>query len=280
MKKTITTKQGIFTDSQKRQIPFSSWIPAKTNTQLLMVHGFSEHMRYYNSAAEELCKQNIAVHMMDLPGHGMAEGIRGHIDDFQEYVDNLDLLFEENPNFLKTKPTFLLGHSLGALIAAHYCLQGGHSIKGLVLTSPLTGFPLPSSIYVKLLAFYFARNGGNQPYPKPASVKNLSRSPRMWDTYYRDPFRVRVITPNLYLAMAHQCQQLQKKASSLSIPLLMFLSKKDSVVSVDQAHRFFEQVGSVDKTMVVFSQAMHELFQEQEKDQVVNKLLSWMKQRN
>ncbi|MBU3918099.1 lysophospholipase [bacterium] len=280
MKKTKNRIQGSLVGSQNRKIPISSWIPSKTKTQLLIVHGFSEHMGYYYSVAEELCEHNIAVHIMDLPGHGLAEGIRGHIDDFQEYIDNLNLLFEENPNFLKTKPTFLLGHSLGALIAAHYCLQGGYRIKGLALTSPLTGFPLPGSVYIKLLALYCARNHRNQPYPKPAGVKSLSRNHEMWDTYYRDPLRVRTITPNLYLTMAARCQLLQKKASSMKIPLLMFLSKKDSVISVDSAHRFFEQAGSVDKTLVVFSQAMHELFQEQEKDQVIDKLLSWMKDRN
>ncbi len=279
MAKKITGKEGILIDKQGRKIPFCSWMPSKTLVQLVLIHGFSEHMRYYFSAAENLCAKGIAVHMMDLPGHGAAEGIRGHIDDFQEYVDNIDLILNENPNFLKTKPVYLLGHSLGALISVHYCFQKRFDFKGLILCSPLTGFQMPGSIPVIMMAHLLSRKKPDHPYPKPTGVKDLCRNPKQWKVYFSDPYRVRTITPSLYLSMESKTHSLQDNAATLQLPLLVFSSVKDTIVSPDAVRRFLGNVGSADKTAVFFTEAMHELFQEEEKDQMLDKIHAWIMER-
>lgn len=272
-------KEEILIDKRKRRIPVCSWLPAKSESQLVIVHGFSEHMWYYQTVAKQLSETGMAVHMMDLPGHGMAEGIRGHIDRFGEYLDNLEMLTSENPHYLKTKPTFLLGHSLGGLIAAHYCLRRKHSFKGLILTSPLAGLHKPGSLPVYLLARLMAKNHRNEPYPKPIGVRALSRNPEQWPIYYSDPCRGRLITPNLFLLMNTMSKRLQDYAPHLHIPLLMFITDKDRVVSPDAGRKFFRKVGSEDKSLVVFSDAMHELFQEEECAQILDIMQGWIGER-
>ncbi len=245
----------------------------------MLVHGFSEHMWYYQPMAKNLSEKGIAVHMMDLPGHGMAEGIRGHIDKFDEYLDNINLLMIENPHFLKTKPVFLLGHSLGGLIAAQYCLQRKHKFSGLMLTSPLTGLSPLSSLPLFALMRFLAKKHRNEPFPKTNGVKSLSRNPEQWLVYRSDPCRGRMVSPNLYLIMVSMAKKLQLFAPSLKLPLLMFISEKDRVVSPTAGQRFFENVGSRDKSLVVFAEAMHELFQEVESEQVLESIFTWIKDR-
>ncbi|MCP4752267.1 MAG: alpha/beta hydrolase [Proteobacteria bacterium] len=271
--------ERILIDGRNRRIPICSFIPRKTDMQLVLVHGFSEHMRRYYSSAEELCGNGVAVHLMDLPGHGLSDGPRGHIDDFQEYVDNVDLLFTSNPGFLKTKPTFLLGHSLGGLIAAHYCLQKQPDLRGLILSSPLTGFSPVGSLPFYLLARLIARKNPARLYPNPSVVGNLTRNPAKWDEYNSDPYRLRSISPNLYLTMNTQLKRLQIHAADLELPLLVFYTLKDRVVSPQAIKRFYSSTSSEDKTLVTFTQAMHELFQERERKEIAEKLLAWMKQR-
>ena len=272
-------KQDILKDLKGRQIPICSWLPTRSICQLVVVHGFSEHMIYYQAMAQWLSQNGVAVHMMDLPGHGMSGGMRGHIDDFREYLDNVDLLIQSNPYCLRTKPTFLLGHSLGGLIAVHYCLRKKNNLKGLLLSSPLSGFPAPSSWIHLALVRFLSREHLNEPFPKPAGVKSLSRNPDQWKVYQSDPCRGRLITPKLYLAMAQKTEELQLAAPALTLPLLAFISAKDSVVCPDATQQFFKAVGSKDKSLVVFAEAMHELFQEEESEQLLQKSLSWMKAR-
>ncbi|MCG8339328.1 MAG: lysophospholipase [Proteobacteria bacterium] len=274
-----TRKDKVLIDKQNRRIPICSWLPNKTSCQLVVVHGFSEHMWYYHDVAKTLSESGVAVHMMDLPGHGMAEGIRGHIDRFDEYLDNVDLLWKDNPFYLKTKPTFILGHSLGGLISAQYVLRRTHTFQGLILTSPLTGFGAISSLPATLLASLLAKNHRNDPIPKPAGVKALSRNPNQWPVYLSDPCRGRMITPNLYLLMLSMSGKLQEYASSIKLPILMFVSEKDKVVDPYAGQRFFGNVGSSDKKLIVFSEAMHELFQEVECGQILETMQVWINDR-
>ena len=274
-----TVKEEIFVDQKKRQIPMNSWLPAKSKAQLIVLHGFSQHMGYYQTLAKRLNDEGIAVHMMDLPGHGKAGGIRGHIGHFNEYLDTVDLLLNQNPHILKTKPKFLFGHSLGGLIAFNYCLQRKHTFKGVIATSPLTGFPPLGSLPILLLVKFLARKQRNIPFPKPAGVKTLSRNPKMWTRYYSDPYRGRLITPNLYLVMDAKAKKLHESAAAFRLPLLMFIASQDKVVSPEACQRFFGNVSSTDKSLVVFSQAMHELLQEEESTQILETMTSWIEER-
>ncbi len=274
-----TRKDKVLIDKQNRRIPICSWLPGKTSCQVVLVHGFSEHMWYYHEMARTLSESGIAVHMMDLPGHGMAEGIRGHIDRFGEYLDNVDLLWKDNPNYLKTKPAIILGHSLGGLISAQYVLRRTHNFQGMMLTSPLTGFDVIGSLPVNLAVRLLAKNHRNDPIPKPTGVKALSRNPDQWPVYLSDPCRGRMITPNLYLLMLSMTEKLQEHASSIKLPLLMFISEKDKVVDPHAGQRFFRNLGSSDKTLVVFSEAMHELFQEAECGQILETMQKWINDR-
>lgn len=274
----LQKKQETIKDKKGRAISICSWLPPKTICQLVLVHGFSEHIEYYQQMAKTLCDQGFAIHMMDLPGHGMSGGIRGHIGRFSEYTENVELLLTANPFYLKTKPTFLLGHSLGGLISCHYCLEKVHPFKGLILSSPLTGFSA-GSFPTYLLFRMLAKNHGNEPFPKPAGVKSLSRNPKKWRLYQSDPCRGRLITPNLYLTLFDSTKKLQMEAAGLTLPLLMFISAKDSVVCPEASQAFYRSVNSKDKSLIVFAEAMHELFQERESAQVIGKMKSWMMDR-
>lgn len=269
-------KEVVLIDGANRQIPCQVWLPQKSKAQLVIIHGFSEHMQYYQAVAQAFCDRGIAVQMMDLPGHGMAEGTRGHIDRFDEYLDNVNLLRTANPHYLKTKPTFILGHSLGGLISALYCLRREHTFKGLILTSPLTGFEPLASLPIRAFFRFLAKYHRNIPIPKPVGVKALSRNPQQWTVYYSDPCRGRLISPHLYEIMHTQAEDLQTRAASLELPVLMFLAKKDTVVSPQAGQRFFANLASPDKSLVFFTEAMHELFQEVEWSQIVAAVHGWM----
>ena len=265
-------------DHKSRKIPFCSWIPASPESQIILVHGYSEHLRYYRSFAKKCCQKRIAVHTMDLPGHGTAEGTRGHIEDFQDYIDNVDLLFKSNPNFQKV-PTYLFGHSLGGLIASYYCIWYKPQINGLIFTSPLFGFPV-STLPAIYLAKIVIKRYADTLFPKPCLVHRLTRNIDNRPMYRNDPYRVFCISPKLLLLMHEYGGKIQDRAADLQTPVLLFMSGKDRVVSLPAIRKFFMKCGTKDKTLVAFSEAMHELIQEEENIQILNKMASWIAERN
>jgi len=274
-----TFNEGTLTSKGNIAIAYSSFIPSKTTAQLLIVHGFSEHMRCYFEAAEELREKGVAVHIMDLPGHGLSGGPRGHIDDFQEFLDIVDLMLLGNPHFLKTKPTFIMGHSLGGLIATLYCLRKRPKIQGVILTSPLMGFPMVRSLPVWLLTRFLRVKKPAFQIPKPRNVAALCRNPDKWSQYASDPYRLQTITPNLYQSMVAETKNLRNKIHHFKLPLLVFYSAIDQVISPEAIQSFHAHAGSDDKTLIAFTEAMHELMQEEEKPLIIEKMLSWMNDR-
>ena len=272
-------QEGFLIDNQHRKISFCSWIPQKTRLQIVLVHGLSEHRRRYDRLAEELCENSIAVHLADLPGHGLSEGIRGHIDYFGDYVDHLDWFIKSNPNIMKTKPLFLMGHSMGGLIASQYCMRYSGDCKGLILSAPLTGFSLYPSLFLYATAQILAKKSPTRQLPKGFDISALCRDRFKLDEYRCDPLRLHVISPRLFVQMYDEARNLMNEANSLQIPILLFSATKDRVISSSKNFSFFSRVGSEDKTFVVFTEAMHEIVQEKEAEQLLSKLTSWLKDR-
>ena len=74
------------------------WVPGKETVGeskppravIILAHGFTEHSKKYGELATYLVAKGFAVHAIDHLGHGMSEGERYYVEDFQDYVDDLE----------------------------------------------------------------------------------------------------------------------------------------------------------------------------------------------
>ncbi len=99
------------------------WLPSgEPRGEVLLVHGFIEHGGRYAPTAEALARRGYAISVTDLRGHGKSGGPRCWIPSFDEYVDDLDTCFDRVVRRATGKPVFVLGHSLGGLIAVLWCI--------------------------------------------------------------------------------------------------------------------------------------------------------------
>ena len=114
------------------------WLPgSEPRAEVLVVHGLIEHGGRYAPTAEALARRGYAVSAMDLRGHGRSQGPRCWIRTFDDYLDDLDAFFDRVVRGSEGKPVFLLGHSLGGLIAAWWCIRRQPKLSGLVLSGPV-----------------------------------------------------------------------------------------------------------------------------------------------
>ena len=88
-----------------------------------IVHGVGEHSGRYDRLVEHLTSAGFHVHAFDLRGHGRSEGLRVHVNRWQDYRQDvaqyLKLVVEQTGGY----PVFLYGHSLGVLIVLDYLIQ-------------------------------------------------------------------------------------------------------------------------------------------------------------
>ena len=165
---------------------------------------------------------------------------------------------------------------MGGLIAKQYCLRNQSEMAGLLLCAPFAGLSMMKrSIYNQIARLLSLRDSELLVY-KGVNPPSLTRNPAKWRNYRKDIYRVRWISPKFVLELMREGHKIQQKASFLTLPVILFLGKKDRVISVEQTEKFFFNLGSKDKNIVVFTDALHELFQEVECDQVVQRVARWI----
>ena len=104
-------------------------IQATPRAQIAIVHGYGEHIARYDHVGRALAERDFSVRGIDWRGHGQSGGMRGFIERFEEYLEDLDALLARTRQ--SGTPTFLLAHSMGGLAAARYLLEKPGAVDGV-----------------------------------------------------------------------------------------------------------------------------------------------------
>ena len=103
---------------------------------VILVHGLGEHIQRYKNWAGLFNERMIGFAGVDLPGHGRSDGKRGHIKNFTQTDEMIDILLNECKMTFPGIPLFLYGHSLGGGIVLDYLIRMNPKIRGAIVTSP------------------------------------------------------------------------------------------------------------------------------------------------
>lgn len=119
-KNSDTSGEGRKNTFAKERIYQKEWTVADPKAAIVLLHGQGEHIGRYEYVAASFNARGYDVYSGDLPGHGQSGGIKGHIDRFDDYVALAASWIEDVHRRSPELPLFLLGHSVGGLIAARY----------------------------------------------------------------------------------------------------------------------------------------------------------------
>src|SRR6516162_11837721 len=120
-----------FTDSGERvegasglRIFFRSLRPkAKPRAVVIIVPGFNAHSGYYTWVAEQFVATGLAVYAVDLRGRGNSDGERFYVENFEDYVRDVEAVVKVAKSQEPNLPFFLLGHSAGGVVSCLYALD-------------------------------------------------------------------------------------------------------------------------------------------------------------
>jgi len=120
------------------------WQAATTDVVLLGIHGGMSHAGDYETVGCYFREHGVTTISFDLYGHGRNKLI--DIPSFDVFIEDvvrmLDWLRAKYPQV----PLFIVGHSMGALIASHLVLTNKllqHAVSGVVLSSPYYANAIP-----------------------------------------------------------------------------------------------------------------------------------------
>lgn len=253
------------------------YIANHPKASVLLIHGLHEHCERYKEFGELLSNNGINVYTFDLRGHGKSEGEKHYISSVDEYVEDVNQIFAEIP---KDVPLFLAGHSMGGLIAVNFLLVNkGEGINGLVLSGAalkpgkdITPF---KAKLVRFIAGFF-------PKLKTVPVKPelVSRDKNEVNKYKNDPLiPLYGAKAGLGVALLNSMEKIKGRFSEITIPTLVMHGAEDQLTDPDGSKIFSSEAGSKDKTLQIWEGCYHEIFNEINKEEILNYTLKWIQNR-
>lgn len=255
------------------------WEATTPRADVALAHGLSEHSGRYAHVADFLTADDFNVHAIDHRGHGRSGGRRGHIDEFEDYLRDMDVFVAAVQDRAEGRPVFLIGHSMGGLISTLFVISRDSSINGLILSGPAfaLGNNIPASVSVA--ARFLGRVMPGCPIPGGNS-RLVSRDKQVCANYASDPLvhhgPYRAGFARILLdAQAHVAHRLEE----VEVPVLALHGTDDKLASADGSRKLIERARSADKSLKLYDGLYHEIFNEPEKREVFADVTSWMAKR-
>ena len=108
--------------------------PGKPNGKtVVLLHGKNFNGAYWKTTVEALAKEGYRVIVPDQIGFGKSSKPIGYQFTFQQLAQNTKAVLDE----LKIDKIYLLGHSMGGMIATRFTLMYPETVEKLILENPL-----------------------------------------------------------------------------------------------------------------------------------------------
>ena len=261
--------------SDNTNIHKREWLIAVEKAHLLLVHGYAEHSGRYDHFARFLNTKGISVTAYDQRGYGKSDGLKGYVDRFSTYVNDLKQIREQ----VKT-PVFIMGHSMGGLVAAHYVTaKMGDDIKGLISASAALELDPNLSPILQALAPILGFLFPKLPTEK-LDKTYLTRDPKVLEDYMNDPL--------MYLGgtrartgaeMLKAIKEIRLSFHKVDLPLLAIHGGGDKLTMPGGTKKLYADASSSDKSLKIYPDLYHELIHEPEKDKIMDDIASWIIER-
>lgn len=257
-----------------------------------VMHGMADHMERYDEFNTWLALNDIFVITHNHRGHGENAEILGHFNDFNDLIKDALEVRRSVPAGLKT---FILGHSMGSVVARRLLEKGvyhggiiigtgnkakiGDAVSSIFLRSIAKVSPEKRSSWIKGMAF--------GPYDKKFSgkIENrwLSLDNENVRRYNEDSFAGHLMSNRAFsetmkhirLSMKHE--NLQKYHPK--IPILLIGGKQDPFSNMGKDIRKLSKIlirYTESVTVQLYEDSRHEVLNERNRIQVYNKLLEWV----
>lgn len=244
---------------------------------VLLSHGYGEHLGRYAHVIEALVGGGYAVAGLDHRGHGESAGRRTGVTRFDDYVEDLHLLVEWVRDRYPVLPRFMLGHSMGGLIATRYALRHQADLAGLILSGAALQIGDNVSPLLKRVGGLIAAVAPHLPVVPSRGSGILSSDPQVERRFAADPLcyqgRLRARTGHQMLLASLDARA---RAETLTLPLLVMHGADDTLTNPTGSQFLHDHACSADKTLKLWPGLRHEIFNEPQRDDVIAFMLTWI----
>ncbi|MFX1408706.1 MAG: alpha/beta hydrolase, partial [Promethearchaeota archaeon] len=223
--------EGNFKGDKDLTIYYQAWIPEHLKAVIQVVHGFAEHSGRYMNIINKLIPLGYAIYATDHRGHGKSEGKRNYVDSFNQYIEDEKLLCDLIKNKYPKLPIFMLGHSMGSMIALIFTERFESLLNGLILSGTGTGAGESISKSLKFVVKILAKIAPKKYINPGLEADKLSHDPEVVQAYENDPLvNADKITIRLGWELMKSFENVESITNNLTLPLLIQCGAEDSLI--------------------------------------------------
>lgn len=259
-------------------IATKSWKPSGSpRAVMILIHGFNAHSGYMTWPGEQFAAAGLASYALDLRGRGKSEGERFYVENFSDYLADVDTLVStaraENPGL----PIYVLGHSAGGVIASSYVFEHQDEVAGLVCESFAFDVGLPHLVQLALQGVSHLA-----PHLHVFSLNNadFSRNPDAVAAMNNDPLIAKESQPaETASEMLKAAERLKENMPAFKVPVFIIHGTADKATRPAGSQYFYDNAGSADKTLKLYEGHYHDLLADLDKEKVMADIQSWIDER-
>ena len=232
---------------------------------VLPCHGYGEHMGRYDHVAARFNADGAAVYGQDHRGHGLSGGERVLMTDAESLVEDFHALSDVVRREYPDVPLVLVGHSMGGMLAARYVQKHGDELVCAVLSAPV----ISGGLVRALLSL-------DELPTDPLDATALSRDPAVGEAYVADPLVYHGSWKRRTLEAWDRLITDIAGGGRFTIPVLWMHGTADPLVNVEETAATWEELKGPGAASRLYVGARHEIFNETNKDEVLNDAVAWV----
>ncbi|MDF2557491.1 MAG: phospholipase [Bacillales bacterium] len=237
---------------------------------IVIIHGAMEHHGRYKWLAQKWNEAGYHVIMGDLPGQGLTERSNlGHIQSFVQYLTEVkSWIFEAYSYEL---PVFLLGHSMGGLIAIRLLEEGTYNLAGVILSSPCLNLVHKPNAVLNTVSYVLNLFKPKLRMDSGVSPSLATRNKEVIDADAGDTLYVKKVSVRWFreLVSAMRAAFLRNE-NFQDLPLLVMQGGDDRIVDKHAVKKWFHFCPAHEKHYKEWPNFYHEIFNEPEREEVFN----------
>ncbi|MCK5815465.1 MAG: alpha/beta fold hydrolase [Flavobacteriaceae bacterium] len=267
--------------------------PEKDNAAIFISAGRTEAAIKYKELIYDLYNRGYSIYIHDHRGQGLsgrmvADTDMGYIDEFQYYIDDMKVFYDNISKTTKHKSFYLLAHSMGGAIGMTYLEQYPNDFNAAAFSSPMLGFDFPNCAVVGLLSGdtpKYAIGQGKYNDDEVAFKENTLtgseiRYNRMNAAFSKEPkAKLGGATYQWVLKSCQQFDYINENIKNIKTPFILFSSENEQIINTNDHQKFVEKAQELGKECKAYTveNAQHELLIEKDVQRIktINEILKY-----
>ena len=267
---------------------------------IYIIHGMCEHKERYYDFMSFLASKGYCSLICDLRGHGYNESKSnlGYFGSKDALINDTAEVINYIKHNYKDKKIIVFAHSMGTLVARNYIQNNDKNISKLILCGPPTknNLVLEGSLISKVIRLIKGDHYRSKliqgisigSYNKGFDRKNdwISRNADVVEKYNSDEYCGFTFTTDGFEALFYMLNNAYKKKYKVmnkNMPILLIAGSEDKVIGSKKKfihlERYLKELGYTDVESEIFDGMRHELISDLNKDEVNEKVLTFIEKK-